>query len=557
MSKKNQIFFLLTLICILGFFLRFYLLSVIPSSLSADEVAFGYNAYSILKTGKDEFGKSFPLLFQSFNDHKNPVFVYLLVPFIKVFGLNELAIRLPSAILGLAIIPLFFLLTKKLTENNQVSLLSAFLATISPWLIQYSRIALEVNTAFFLSLLGVWLFLKAKDKKPLYILSAFTFGLAFWTYYASKLWVVLFGGFLIVYQILLSPRHPEFEPVKDEKSSLELRKSYKFLLSGIFLFLLMALPYLNLYFSGNILSRQYGISVFSNQEEKIKQAVFYLEDLEKGNKLAKIIHNRRLVPLNQLIGGYLHVISPQILFGQEQTQISQTRLLYLWQVPLILIGLIILAAKKKIFYLILAWLCLGFIPGAITILPPFDRRILINSYPLIFLTSLGLAKVLKNTNKQKKLLKTAILTIMFLILAFSLSNYLHYYFIHGKTAVVNLWGNGMKDLVKKVDKEEASFDKIIVSTRLDQPWIYFLFYQKYPPAKYLSQGGTISGSIFSNENHYGKYYFKDIKETDLSENILYVAPASQSLPCFKIKKTVYLTNGEPLANIGIFEPTSQ
>ena len=43
-------------------------------------------AYSILKTGRDEYGSPFPLLFRSFDDYKAPIPVYLLVPVFKFFG---------------------------------------------------------------------------------------------------------------------------------------------------------------------------------------------------------------------------------------------------------------------------------------------------------------------------------------------------------------------------------------------------------------------------------------------------------------------------------------
>ena len=158
--KKNTII-CLTLILILGIFLRFYQLGRIPNSISADEAALGYNAYSILETGRDEYGKRFPLIFTSFDDHKNPVYIYMLVPFIKIFGFNTSTFKLPNAILGTLVILLFYLLTKKLTNNNSTALISAFLAAICPWLIHFSRVGIELNAAFFFSLLGVWLFLSA------------------------------------------------------------------------------------------------------------------------------------------------------------------------------------------------------------------------------------------------------------------------------------------------------------------------------------------------------------------------------------------------------------
>src|SRR3989344_2922720 len=109
--------------CLIGAFLRLYDLKQIPNSLSADEAAFGYNAYSILKTGRDEFGHFLPLYFQSFDDYKNPVFGYVLIPFIAILGLNDWVIRLPSVLAGVAVVAGFFLLTRKLVRSSKTALL--------------------------------------------------------------------------------------------------------------------------------------------------------------------------------------------------------------------------------------------------------------------------------------------------------------------------------------------------------------------------------------------------------------------------------------------------
>ena len=105
-------FFTITffLIILISIFLRFYKLGVNPPSLTWDEASLGYNAYSILKTGADEYGNKFPISIRSFDDYKPPLYVYLAVPSIGIFGLNEFAVRLPSAIIGiLSVIAIYFI----------------------------------------------------------------------------------------------------------------------------------------------------------------------------------------------------------------------------------------------------------------------------------------------------------------------------------------------------------------------------------------------------------------------------------------------------------------
>ncbi|MDO8269625.1 MAG: glycosyltransferase family 39 protein, partial [Candidatus Levybacteria bacterium] len=135
---------LLILIVLTGFFLRLNLLDSVPPHPSLDEVSIGYNAYSILKTGMDEFGNSHPILLRAYDDYRPAHYTYLVVPFIKLFGLNVFAVRMPSALLSIAtIISVYFLIKSLFRKFKRVELLA--LATtgmlaISPWHIYISRL---------------------------------------------------------------------------------------------------------------------------------------------------------------------------------------------------------------------------------------------------------------------------------------------------------------------------------------------------------------------------------------------------------------------------------
>ena len=87
MDKKTII--ILTIIVLISLFLNIFKQNTSPGCFNSDEASFGYNAYSILKTGGDEYGNFMPLRLKSFGDFKMPVYSYLSVPFIAIFGLNE------------------------------------------------------------------------------------------------------------------------------------------------------------------------------------------------------------------------------------------------------------------------------------------------------------------------------------------------------------------------------------------------------------------------------------------------------------------------------------
>ena len=82
MKIKN---WLLIGILVLAAALRLVNLSSVPPHLTQDEASLGYNAYSILKTGKDEYGQLLPVVFKSFGDYKPGLYIYLTVPTVAVF----------------------------------------------------------------------------------------------------------------------------------------------------------------------------------------------------------------------------------------------------------------------------------------------------------------------------------------------------------------------------------------------------------------------------------------------------------------------------------------
>lgn len=174
MKAKGKI--LLLLIIILASYLRLWRLNDIPEGFHSDEAAFGYNAYSILLTSKDEYGKFLPLILRSFDDYKGAVYSYLIIPFIKVFGLSELAVRLPSAIFGVGLTLLSFLIVMKLTGKIKLSILTSFIMAISPWSVFLSRVQSDPLVAvFFCSFKFLFLFNLARERLRLAFLSSLAF----------------------------------------------------------------------------------------------------------------------------------------------------------------------------------------------------------------------------------------------------------------------------------------------------------------------------------------------------------------------------------------------
>src|SRR4030042_3543811 len=211
----NKKIFLLVLV--LACILRFYKLGQVPISLDWDENSNAYNAYSILKTGRDQYGNFLPLTNRSFDDYKPPLYMYLNIPSVVIFGLTPFAARLPSAIFGFLTVPLVYLLTKKLFEKEKIALLAAFFLAISPWHLQFSRVGFEANIGLFFAVAAATFLLYAPFSKQengnlkksfLWVISAIFFGISLYSYHAQRVFLpILFLTFAIIWRREIFSQH--------------------------------------------------------------------------------------------------------------------------------------------------------------------------------------------------------------------------------------------------------------------------------------------------------------------------------------------------------------
>ena len=131
MTKTKFILLFLIIIGIASF-LRLYQLGALPNSYTPDEVAQGYTAYSILKTGQDEWGNHDLFNLRSFGDYKPPLQTFLMIPAIKLFGLTLFAIRLPNALFGILAVIFTIIFSYQIFDNYNIALLSwTYYCTIS------------------------------------------------------------------------------------------------------------------------------------------------------------------------------------------------------------------------------------------------------------------------------------------------------------------------------------------------------------------------------------------------------------------------------------------
>src|SRR3989344_1332325 len=347
MQKFKSEKFLLILIIFLAFFLRFYKIGEIPPSLYWDEASLGYNAYSILKTAHDEHGQFLPVTnFAAFGDYKPPGYVYLTVPSIAIFDLNEIAIRFPSALFGVLTVIVTYFITKKLFQNEHIAQLSALFLAISPWHLQLSRAAFEANVALFFSLLGIYLFVKfALDNRLWLILSALSFLIAIYTFTGQRLFVPLI---LIVLSI-------QFR--KDIIRNLLFTTSIIIFASILFWPLF---KFTTKKIEGKLRFNEFTIL---KDLKPINDSVLFRQE-DNFKIWSNLIHNRRLFYFHDYLKHYLDAFDPAFLFtrGDANPRLSVQKMgeLYLFDLLFVIAGVYFLISRKSKFsILILGWLLIS------------------------------------------------------------------------------------------------------------------------------------------------------------------------------------------------------
>lgn len=520
MSKKI-IFIILFFIIVVAAFFRFYKLQVVPPSASLDEVSIGWNAYSILQTGKDEYGTRFPILLRAYDDYRPALYVYTVIPFVKIFGLNALSVRLPSAIFSVLTVLATYFLVKELFKRKgngsillkslsieYIALIVTFLLAISPWHIYMSRLGHEVNLAFSAFVFALYFFLR----KNIYLSSLFFF-LSFISYQTEKIFIPI-----IVLAI--------FFIFKDEL--YEFRK--KILISIFFGFLLLV-PFLKESFSGNGLIRFNATNVLkANEHRFIEQSKDLNYSFENNNPLAKIIYNRRILSFQILAEGYLTHFNPTWLFSNlsgEKHKVPNIGLMYLWELPFVLIGLYMIIRiniDKKIKKLIFVWFLASPIAASLTTDTPHALRSLVFLPTWQIFSALGLVSSLFYFKRFFRI----IFPIGLLILCFSLLYFYEQYFYVFPKSQSKPFQYSLSKTIPFVLEREKDYKKIVFSNSgsLHQSYMFFLFYSKYDPNLYQKQGGTGSGG-YDKIHKFGKYEFKNIDIKMIPKGSLYVANYSE------------------------------
>lgn len=528
MSKRTKIF--LCIIVLVAAALRLYRLSDVPPGVNRDEASVGVTAYSLMTTGRDEYGRFLPLSFESFGDWKLPLYIYAAIPFVKIFGLSELAVRLPSALAGIASVAALYYLVLELFQApsikhqilnkhqassikrikfwnleigawnlpEQIALLSAFVLAIMPWHIHISRVESEAIVALLFTILGSLTFLRSLKEKSLkkLTISSIFFAATYWTYHGNHVSTSL----LILGLAGLYWQH-----------IVKIPRWWIAVATGVVLTLII----LSVTVSADH-TKIGGISIFGDPTVVHNQIELPRLAHDNPNALtARLAHNRLTYTITTVLQNYLKSYGPDFLFirggGNKAHNIQGFGNLHPIDALLLLLGIstLIVTAKHKHSKFILLWIAIGGIAAAITKDAPHSNRMLAVVPSLAIAIAAGIHMLFVTIAARAKKIFVAVLSLGYLI---SMAMYLDMYMTHFPKNEAANWGYAYKKLTPVLFTPEHASKNVVMTYPQTSPYIFLLFYNGYSPARYQKEATRypISNDGFTDVSGFGRFSFRGI-----------------------------------------------
>ena len=438
-----------------------------------DEASIGYNAYSILSSGKDEWGRLLPFpVSEGFGDWKLVNYLYL-TAFSQFFlGPNEFSTRLPSAIFGVLAVYATYLLAKKLFERR-VGLISAFLLSISPWHIAESRNAFDSDILIFFIPLAVYFFLRGLKEQKYQAVSFICFIIAFYIYRTAWIFIPILGSVLTwaMWQ--------------------NLRKSRPIFFRNLVICLILLVPLIPtvLTFKGQsrIIQESFVTGV-QNQGivDEVNERRGYCRE-KITNDMCKIAYNKYSFYLSTYFNNYFsNLLSPETYYIRGSPTGYQSfpsrGFFYTFELPLVILGLTLLLKNRnsEAKIVIVSWLLIVPIgasvtgvgnPGRLNILMPIPQ--IIAAYALLSIFHLI---------KSKKLAIVPLVLITLVILSSTSRLIFDIFFEHPQVSA-RYQRYGYKELFQYLESQKSNYNQIIVSRKNDdaKQYIHYLFFNKTDP----------------------------------------------------------------------------
>ena len=479
--KKYIVFYI---VLILGFLVRLIAIDKFPVGLNCDEASSTYEAYSILNYGIDRNGNFLPVFLEAWGSGQNALYSYLLIPFVKILGVNIFSTRIPMAIISCISLIVWYYLLKNIKDDKKFVLIGIIFLSICPWHIMKSRWGLESNLFPDLALWAIGLlisYLKTKKQFKLY-LSFAILGITSYAYGTSYMFLPIFCLLIIVYLLY--------------KKEINIKQAILcFSIVGI-----ISLPIVICVIINTFDLKQINLPFMTiprlpanryEEQTTLFSGNIFLSSLEniKNSISLLILQNDGLI-WNNIPG-----------FGMY----------YIISIPALALGLIYsfknAKEKNEFDYVMNIWFIASFL-FLFVFKEANINRINILIFPLVYYISKGLYMVFE----LKQMVLNVIISCLFIILFVAfLINYVR---LEGEDNWTFI--SGVKDVIEYIDSSGA--EKIYFQYAFKEPYIYVLYYTKYDVKKYLDTVQVFQENAkFDNIKSFGRYNFylpQDYNEKD-------------------------------------------
>lgn len=527
--------------------LRLFGLGTNPPSLNWDEVSMGYNAYSILKTGADEWGQPFPLTnFRAYGDYPLPLYMYLAMPGIFSLGLNEFAIRLPSALFGSLMVFITYFLAKSIFLKTPASLISAFLIAVSPWSLLTSRQVIQATPALFFYALGILLLIKGVAGKKIWLGGGMAFlGLSAYAYHNTRILAPLvLLLFLFIFRRFFAKKKLQFFSV--------------ITIAAIFF-----IPLVPVLFSREGTARSVWVGILN--EGTINRINEARSKATLPQPLPQLIHNKATYFIAYSASNYLGYFSPFYLGFQGGTHyqfsIPNFGVVFPIELPFFYLGIILLLLKfpqlETVKKFLLFWLLIAPVPAAIT-RDPYQVVRAMTMLPVVYLiTGFGFGAALDYLYKKKTQLLKPLIIIFILGFVVLLGRYLHnFWFVYPRDYSF-AWQYGYKEVVQYIKENGDGYQRIVITKKYGEPHEFLLFYLGYDPLIYRNNPALVryEKSNWYWVDRFDKFDFMndwEIKERLLGadrQKILVITSPGNYPQQFKLLETINFLNNQPAFDI--------
>jgi MYXO-CTERM domain-containing protein len=507
---------------IAGVGMRVVWLNKMPPALYQDEACSGYDAFSILQTGRDHHGNFMPLVMQGFNDFRMPLFTYSLVPLVAAFGLKTTVVRLAAVIWGIIDLAAVTLIAG-LSLGWGGAAAAALIGALMPWHIELSRFGIEAtagSATVSLAVASFFLWMRGHRNVWLLLCCAF-FGLSFYTYSITKVSVPLLAALLAV----LYWR---------ELARVRLMTA----LGAVAIGLVLVIPQgvLLLRYGHALQARFQAISLFNPAVLCSRCGVF---------ETAITAQTRpRLLAAN-----FASYFTPSFLFlkgdvGDHWTMLHPPRFgeLLPEQALLVLLALLALFSRRrrKVVLLVLGWLVIAAIPATLVLPlgagfpdphPMPTPWVILNYHPVTFhitpsmllshpdlrhdslamapwilLSALGFVVLLDLTGRRS-IFRGVLVGLLFAGVLFDAGRYTHDYFVNFPTVAAPYFQYGIEEFVQEINQRYSQALPVIITSSINQPYIYVLFFEKYPPAAFQKGPVIRLRGLFAPILRFDRYVF--------------------------------------------------